>query len=250
MFSGTPPRGDRLASLGSSFWPQARFFGVEAEAGFGNEPHEVGAGTGGVCMWVAPRISHLVTSSGQAGGGRAQWVRFGGLPGGDVAVLNVYASTHARERAFLWEELAASLPRDCRWLILGDWNFVECRSDKSNLNGRLISTGENRVFSLLKDALGVGEHFVSTNGVRFTWDNKRIGPTRSLARLDRCYSFLQIGAGLEPVTEYYIRGDCYHSDHLPVQCTVQLQPQPRRKSSFKMSSQYLKDPEVVRLSKE
>ena len=101
------------------------------------------------------------------------------------------------------------------------------------------------MFTLLKDALGVGENFRSTNGVRFSWDNRRDGQMRALARLDRCYVFLQVGAGAEPVTEYLIKGDCYHSDHLPVLCSVQLQLVPKRNSAYKMSSLYLKNPEVA-----
>lgn len=74
------------------------FFGVDAEVGFGNTPLSIEAGKGGVCLWLAPRLSHLISSSGQARGGRAQWIRFSRLPGGDVAVLNVYASNCARDR--------------------------------------------------------------------------------------------------------------------------------------------------------
>lgn len=71
------------------------------------------------------------------------------------------------------------------------------------------------------------------------------GCRRSLARLDRCYAFRQVGAGEEPVKEYFIKGDCCISDHLPVVCTVMLQVGVRKKSAFKMSGQFLKDPAVV-----
>lgn len=238
-------RGERLLALQSSFWPQAQFYGVDAEPGFGNTPQEVGAGTGGVCMWVSPRVAHLVTASRQSQDGRGQWIRMGGLAGGDVSILNVYASTSVRERSFLWEELREELPKDCCWIICGDWNFVEHIRDKSNLNGRVITTGESRVFSLLKDALNVGENFRSSNGVRFTWDNRRVGAARSLARLDRFYTFAHAGAGLDPVIDCHIKGDCYHADHLPVLCSVLLQPIPKRTSTYKMSSLHLKDPVVV-----
>jgi hypothetical protein len=47
------------------------------------------------------------------------------------------------------------------------------------------------------------------------------------------------------MVEYYIRGDCNHSDHLPLWGKVLLQVEAwRRKSSFKMSSYYLDDEEV------
>lgn len=237
-------RGAKLDALKYSFWPQASFFGCEAAVGFGHVQGDAGVGTGGVCMWIASHIAHLVTAFGHTQCGRAQWVRLSGLPGGDISILNIYASTSARIRCALWEELLVSLPRDCRWSMRGDWNFVERQVDKSNLNGRIITVGECRVFTLLKDALEVSDQFPDTGRLKFYWDNMRRLGLRSLARLDRCYSFQQLGAGPSPVVEYYIRGDCNHADHLPICHTVQLLPPVPKKSFYKMSSYYLKDPVV------
>lgn len=82
-------RGTKLSSLSRSFWPQATFFGQEAAVGFGHAEGEPGAGTGGVCMWAAPRIAQFVTSSRNSQCRRAQWVCLSGIPGGNLAVLNV-----------------------------------------------------------------------------------------------------------------------------------------------------------------
>lgn len=57
-------RGVKLEILKRSFWPQATFFGREAAIGFGHADGDARAGTEGVCMWIAPHIAHLVTSSG------------------------------------------------------------------------------------------------------------------------------------------------------------------------------------------
>lgn len=84
-------RGAKLEALKNSFWPQAKFFGCEAAVGFGHDVGDVGAGTGGVCMWIAPHIAHLVSASGHTPCCLAQWVRLSGLSGGDMSILNVYA---------------------------------------------------------------------------------------------------------------------------------------------------------------
>jgi hypothetical protein len=64
-----------------------------------------------------------------------------------------------------------------------------------------------------------------------------------LARLDRIYSYNPVG-NVPAVEEYYILGNSTHSDHLPVWCKLVLQPEPKRKSSYKMNSFFLKDPVV------
>lgn len=143
-------------------------------------------------------------------------MRLGGTQGGDIAVLNVYASNCARQRCVLWEWLLSSLPCDCRWMRCSDWNFVEHQADKSTFNGRIISVDKSRVFSLLKNALGVEDSFPNNSTLKFSWDNKCYNGLRSLACLDRCYSFLQCGAGPSPITSYFILGNARHSNHLPV----------------------------------
>lgn len=62
---------------------------------------------------------------------------------------------------------------------------------------------------------------------------------RSLARLDRIYSFQPSSINSSPIVEYYIRGDSNHSDHLLVWGRVLLQTKPSRKSSYKMNAFYL-----------
>jgi hypothetical protein len=104
-----------------------------------------------VGIWVAPKICHLVSTLGHSTGGNAQWIQLQGVPGGSLAVLNVYAPHTSVERCALWAELLGSLPRDCKWLFLGDWNFVEHRTDKSNNQESIISGEERRLFQELKE---------------------------------------------------------------------------------------------------
>jgi exonuclease III len=149
----------------------------------------------------------------------------------DVSVLNVYApSNSARDKVELWEELLRSLPRNCRWVLAGDWNFVEHRHDKSNNCGRLVNDGERIIFSQLLDALQVEDNFPSGNKIKFSWDNRRRDGTKVLARLDRIYAFQATGT-FKSVADYEILGDSNHSDHLPVRHKILLQPKEKKKSS-------------------
>jgi exonuclease III len=216
-------RGARLQDLKSKMWPGAGSFAQEALVGYRHGPNDVGAGKGGVCMWVAPQLLHLVTNSGHSRCGRAQWIRLQGTPGGDISILNVYASTEARVRTDLWGELLASLPRDCKWLMVGDWNVVERRVDKSTSCGKIMTDGEKFVFEQLLSALKVEDAFPNTSPIKYSWDNKRRDGVRVLARLDRIYSFQPPSLDSQPMSEYYIRGDSNHSDHLPGWGKVLLQ---------------------------
>lgn len=155
-------RGDPLLGLKNAIWPRATFFAQEAALGYRHTLGQPRAGKGGVCMWISEAISHLISITGHSKCKRAQWVRFSGLPGGDINVINIYASTEAPERIELWEELFSILPRDCRSVMLGDFNFVENRADKSNFCGKLVTDGERIVFHQLTSALGVEDKFQST----------------------------------------------------------------------------------------
>lgn len=119
-------------------------------------------------MWIAPRLTHLVTSSGYSRCGRALWVLLHSTPGGDIAVLSVYASTSARERCQLWAELLDRLPKQYRWVLTSDWNFVEEPADKSNLCGRLVSDEERVIFEQLKMELNVKDEFQASSPIKFT----------------------------------------------------------------------------------
>jgi exonuclease III len=239
-------RDPQLLALKDAIWPQAGFYTQEASLGYRHTLGQVGAGKGGVCMWVAPAIQHLVTSTGHSRCGRAQWARFLGIPGGDVNVINMYASTETMLRIELWKELTRVLPRDYRSVFLGDFNFVENRDDKSSLCGKLISARENMVFAQLKSLLDIEDRYPATSSIRFSWDNRRQGVVRILARLDRVYTFQNPAIGIELVKEYYIKGGSAHSDHLAVWYHLSLSVEPPRKSSYKLSTYFLKNEEVKR----
>jgi exonuclease III len=130
--------GRKLDDLGSKIWRQAYFFGCEATIAYNHNQTEEGAGKGGSCMLINPIIQHLIHSRGTIGVNLEQWVRFLGLPNGDVAILNVYIPNIPHERIDLWQALCIILPTNCQWIASRDWNIVEDIRDKSTLGGRII----------------------------------------------------------------------------------------------------------------
>ena len=78
-------------ALGDKIWQGARFVAMEAEVGYNNRLDGPGVGCGGVCLWVSLLISHVVCEVGKSRSGWAQWMRLTGTPGGEIAIINVYA---------------------------------------------------------------------------------------------------------------------------------------------------------------
>ena len=181
-------RGVKFQALHKLMWAGATFFGQEAQVAYNNDANEDGAGSGGIGMWVTPSMSHLIHSDGHSRGGNVQWVRFTGVPGQDISVLNIYAPHSSTERCALWGELLEVLPRDCRWILAGDWNFVERRVDKSSSRASSVTEIERRVFQELKEALQVEDSFPASSRLRYTWDSQHRDRSRVLARLDRIYT--------------------------------------------------------------
>ena len=236
-------RGARLQTIATMMWRDADFFSQEAKVAYNNESNADGAGSGGISMWITPKLLHLVCDSGHTIGGNAQWVRLNGMPGQDLAILNIYAPHSSHERCLLWEELLTLLTRDCIWVFVGDWNFVEKATDKSNLKESIVSEMEKRIFEELKDTFQVEDPFPTTNRIRYSWDSKRQDGTRVMARVDMTYAFITIGA-ITTGANYRILGDCVQSDHFPVWRRLWLVPESKRKSTFVMNASYLTEEKV------
>lgn len=97
------------------------------------------AGKGGVGILVANKYARLVTSHGTLYDNRVVWIKLEGVEGGNVGIACVYAPNIPTERRHLWHLMTHNLPRDCKWIIGGDFNMIERLGDKSNDCGRAIS---------------------------------------------------------------------------------------------------------------
>jgi hypothetical protein len=232
--------------LGRQVWRDAYYVHCEVLVAYNHEDGKAGAGSSGICTFVFPRVKPFVHSSGVIGVNRAQWIRLSGMPGGDIAILNVYVPNLPSECMSLWDELILSLLQNCRWIIGGDWNMVTEVEDNSNPTGHVASEAEKMEFARLTSHLQVIDFFQRSRPLVYTWDNKRRVGTQTLKRLDRFFCYENpCGPPNSHIKKYYILGDSQLSDHLPVQLQLELQATQLTGSRYKMNGYYLKDKNVV-----
>lgn len=179
--------GTKLKSLQHFMWRSAKFYSEEAHIAYYNDNNKDGASSGGIRLWVAPPLIHLIHSIGHSVAGNVQWVWFKDVPSQDIAILNVYAPHSSADRCTLLMELISILRRVCRWVLAGDWNFDERRIDKSNTRALSLTEEERRIFCELKDLLQVVDNFPTSNSVQYSCNSKRRESNRVLAFLDRIY---------------------------------------------------------------
>lgn len=228
--SGTTRLGDRL-------WRGSQSFVLEALVGYGHDPSDPGAGCGGVITLINPKWASHIGATGSLMENRLHWVILKGLPGGDVGIANIYAPNESSARCQLWEKMEQELPHSCRWILIGDFNMVESRLDKTRQTAAMIPYRERLLFEGMKSALHVEDNIISPGSLKYSWDNNRPGLPRSLARLDRMYTFLQQpGSPCRSILTYSILANTTRSDHLPVAATIQFEMQPLRKSHWKMNA--------------
>lgn len=200
LIQETKLRNQAATQLGRMLWKGSRCWSVEASVGY--TPNGRLAGRGAIATLLAAKWNKFVNASGEVMGNCASWFTLRGIPGGEIGFLNVYAPNDSLHRCVLWESLLRDLPRHCQWVIMGDFNMVEARADKSSLCGRMISGRERLLFNTLKTALQVAEPPREANGLNYTWDNFRFNGTRILARLDSATRSRQHVVKLFSVTRF------------------------------------------------
>ena len=106
-------RGDKVERNIRTLWKSENFWSLEASPSNDAEDRKIGAGKGGIAICFHPRLQPLILDKGSLAGNRVQWIRFKGLEGGHLGILNIYASNLASERCATWNEMFQSLPIDC-----------------------------------------------------------------------------------------------------------------------------------------
>lgn len=185
----TKLQGGAASYVGGRIWRPATCFSLDATPGYGYDPTEPGAGCGGIMIFIHPRWARKIGASGLLLDNQGHWFVLQGLPGGDIGFVNLYAPNESPARCLLLESLARDLSRTCRWLVMGDFNMVEHRADKTRQCPTMIPHRERLLFNAMKSALQVEDHPRSANSLRFSWDNNPPQEARTLARLDRLYIF-------------------------------------------------------------
>ena len=195
-------------------------------------------GKGGVGILLARKYAKLVTAHRSLYDNRLVWIKIEGIEGGNIGLACIYAPNIPTERRHLWHIMVDALPKDCEWILGGDFNMTERPKDKSNDCGRVISNLENFTWNELLNAFQVNDMFTYQGGPRYSWDNGQKGQARRLARLDRFYTLklsrLSIHHG-----DYFIHGYSVGSDHSPIQIELRIGSGEVRKSAFKWNIFYL-----------
>lgn len=84
--------------------------------------------------------------------------------------------------------LMDALPKDCEWLIGGDFNMTKRPGDKSYDCGRPISGLERGTWQTLLQSLQINDYFIYQGGPRYYWNNGQREERRRLPRLDKVYT--------------------------------------------------------------
>ena len=197
------------------------------------------AGKGGVGILIAQKYAKLVTAHGALFEDRLVWIKLEGIEGGNIGLTCVYAPNIPTERRNMWHNMIDALPKDCEWLIGGDFNMTERRQDKSNDCGRAISEVEKVTWNGLLNGFQLNDTFTYQGGPRFSRNNGQLGRARRLARLDRFYTPSSSRLGIKCV-EYFIHGYTVGSDHAPVQIGIQVGNNTTRGTGFKWNISHLK----------
>ena len=231
-------RGKALENLGTHLMPGYASWILEAAPGEKSWLNPNAAGKGGVGILLARKYARLVTDHGALYDNRVVWIKLEGIEGGNIGLICIYAPNIPTERRHLWHIMVDALPKDCEWILGGDFNMTERPEGKSNDCGRAISNLEKLTWNELLNAFQVNDMFVHQGGPRFSWDNGQKGQARRLARLDIFYTPKQSRLSIQH-GNYFIHGYSVGSDHSPVQIELCIGNSEVRKSAFKWNIFYL-----------
>ncbi len=113
------------------------------------------------------------------------WIRINRLRGGDLTLANIYAPNDMAQRCMFWVLMIKELPKDYRWILLGDFNMVEHQPNKTSECGRTIIDKEKNLWEAMKNSSNVTEHPKSPYNLLFSWDDCRMDGNKILSLLDR-----------------------------------------------------------------
>ena len=233
-------RGRALDNLGPRLMPGYTSWILEAAPGEQSWINPSAAGKGGVGILITNKLAKLVTANESLYDNRVVWVKMEGVEGENIGLACIYAPNIPTDRRHLWYMLMDALPKECEWIIGGDFNMTERPGDKSHDCGRAISDLERGTWHTLLNTLQVNDQFICQGGPRYSWDNEQSGERRKLARLDRFYTPTHSRLNIH-LASYYIHRYCVGSDHSPIHLELHIRGNEVRKTTFKWNVSYLKD---------
>ena len=118
---------------------------MEAAPGESSWINSNAAGNGGVGIKLASKYAKLVTEHGPLYDNRFVWLKMEGMEGGKIGFACLYAPNKPTEKRHLWHLMADNLPKDCDWIIGGDFNMTKRSEDKSHDCERKITGVEKSI---------------------------------------------------------------------------------------------------------
>ena len=194
---------------------------------------------GGVGILLAHKYARLVTEHEALYDNRVVWIKLEGIEGGNIRIACIYAPNIPTERRHLWHIMVDFFPKNCEWIIGGDFNMTERPQDKSNDCGWAISDLERFTWNGLLNAFQIQDTYIHQGGPRFSWNNGQMGRARRQARLDRFYTSIHSKLDITHKA-YFIHGYPVGFDHSPVQIELSIGSGEIRKASYKWNVTYLK----------
>ena len=140
----------------------------------------------------------------------------------------------------LWHIMVKYLPKDCEWIIRGDFNMTERAHDNFKDCGRAISNLERFTWEGLLNAFQIQDNCVHQGGPRYSWNNGQSIQACKLARLDTFYIPSQSRLKIHH-TIYFIHGHSMGLDHSPVQLEICIGDGEIRKSTYKWNVAHLQE---------
>jgi hypothetical protein len=84
----------------------------------------------GTTIILNSRLSDKVYEHGVLVRGRAQYITFMLTDKVKVGIICIYGFSHTGSRASLWQRLAEYELREAKWVLEGNFNFIESLEDK------------------------------------------------------------------------------------------------------------------------
>ena len=160
-----------LEHLGTRLMPGYTSWILDAAPGARSWLNPNAADKGGVRIIMANKFAKLVTANRSLCDNRVVWVKLEGVEGGNIGIACIYAPNISSERKYLWYMLIDTLPKDCKWILGGDFNITEREGDKSHDCGRAISGLKSGTWQTLLTSLQVNDPFIYQGGPKYSWDN-------------------------------------------------------------------------------
>ncbi|KAL3697678.1 hypothetical protein R1sor_011754 [Riccia sorocarpa] len=246
-------RESNIQFLSANIWPQAVIYNLPASDGVHAQrnPNVTGR-KGGVLIAVGLSFAPLVSAHGTLPRDGGLWLHFETPEGRKMGFLALYAPHTSAERALLWASLVTELDSSRNWLVAGDFNMITTAADQMGGTPKLLSGDELAHWNTFVETYDLQDTFTPTDGIKFTWDNKRLDllqqlqplnsqadSARVLKCLDRIYSDASL---LRTSYSSEIWSGSELSDHLPYVAVLQIGPIIRhKKSSYGMNVDALQD---------